>query len=103
MRYPGARGTVQAALQIRMAMAANGAMREWNPAWDKMRDSNGRMPFGEVRNAMRAKLLGPGEPAKNFRVSSPVPAHRENLIRRRIGNAAALKLEKGGIAQARIF
>jgi hypothetical protein len=51
--YPGASGTVQAALQIRVAMAASGARREWNAARDKMSDSNGQMAFGEVRNAIR--------------------------------------------------
>jgi hypothetical protein len=44
---------VQAALEIRMVMAASGAKREWNAARDKMSDSNGRMAFGEVRNAIR--------------------------------------------------
>jgi hypothetical protein len=50
--YPGASGTVQAALQIRVATAASSARREWNAARDKMSDSNGRMAFGEVRNAI---------------------------------------------------
>jgi hypothetical protein len=45
---------VQAALEIRMEIAASGARREWNAARDKMSDSNGRRLFGEVRNAMPA-------------------------------------------------
>ena len=40
------------ALQMMLATAANSARREWNPARDKMSDSNGRMAFGEVRNAI---------------------------------------------------
>ena len=62
-------------------MAASGAKREWNAARDKMSDSNGRMAFGEVRNAMRTGQLGSCELAKNFLVGSPMLAHRKNLIR----------------------
>src|ERR1700741_3967539 len=101
MLYPGASGTVQAALQSKVTMAASDAMSEWNPARDKMRDSNGRMPFGEVRNVPGA--LGASEFAKYFLVGRPVLAHRKNLVGRGIGNATIHKLKKRGFAQPRVF